>query len=122
MPARIAERSTARHNAAVAASRSTMGYTKGRSASGALQKREGAGMARSISNVSQSSDTTITPARFAEQDSGPGSVEWSRLKFLGAFDVEDEGIEPGLRGVLPECLRHGDDEDEEFVMPLGSST
>jgi hypothetical protein len=98
-----------------------MGYTKGRSASGALQKREG-GMAKSVSNVSQGSDTTIAPARFAEKDTGPGSDEWRRLKFLGAFDVDEEDIEPGLKGVLPECLRRGVEDEEEFVMTLGSSS
>jgi hypothetical protein len=102
---------------AAAASRSTLGYNKGRNASTALKKKEG-GFARSVSNVSQASDTTITPARFAEKDSGPGSEEWRRLKFLGAFDVDDEDLEPGLRGALPECLRRDDEDDEEFVMTL----
>jgi hypothetical protein len=119
-PAALAVKSTARHHAAVAVSRSTIGYTKGRSASGALQKREG-GMARSVSNLSQCSDTTITPARFAETDSGSGSDEWRGLKLLGAFDVNDDDIEPGLKGVLPECLRRGDGDEEEFIMTLASS-
>jgi hypothetical protein len=110
-----------RHNTATAASKSTLGYTKGRSASGVLQKREG-GMMRCVSNLSQGSDTTITPARFAEKDSGPGSDEWRRLKFLGAFDHDDEELEPGLRGVLPECLRRNEDDEEEFVMTLGSGS
>lgn len=104
---------------AAAASRSTIGYTKGRNASTALKKREG-GFTRSVSNLSQGSDTTITPARFAEKETGPGSDEWQRLKFLGAFDI-DEDLEPGLRGALPECLRRDDEDDEEFVMTLGSS-
>lgn len=105
---------------AEAASRSTIGYTKGRNASTALKKREG-GFTRSVSNISQASDITITPARFAEKEGGPGSEEWSRLKFLGAFDVDDEDLEPGLRGALPDCLRRDDGDDEEFVMTLGSS-
>ena len=84
-----------RHNAATATSRSTLGYTKGRSASGVLQKREG-GLTRSVSNFSQGSDTTITPASFAENVSGLGSDEWRRLKFLGAFDHDDEEQELGL--------------------------
>ncbi|KAG0645393.1 hypothetical protein D0Z07_8993 [Hyphodiscus hymeniophilus] len=106
--------------AAEVASRSTIGYTKGRNASTALKKKEG-GFTRSVSNVSHSSDTTITPARFAEKEGGPGSEEWRRLKFLGAFDVDHEDLEPGLRGALPECLRGVDENDEEFVMTLGSS-
>lgn len=113
--------STTRHSTAMAASRSTLGYTKGRSASGVLQKREG-GMTRSVSNLSQGSDTTITPARFAEKYTGLESDDWKRLKFLGAFDHDDEEIEPGLRGLLPDCLRRNDEEDEDFVMTLGSSS
>lgn len=114
---------------AEAASRSTIGYTKGRNASTALKKREDpsttlkrreGGFTRSVSNVSQASDTTITPARFAEKEGRSGSEEWQRLKFLGAFDVDDEDLNPDLRGALPECLRWDDEDDEEFVMTLGS--
>ena len=124
--------SAMRHNAATAASRSTIGYTKGRSAANAvhassiytnpppgLVKRKDGPMARSTSNVSQcseSSDTTITPAKFTE-GSGAASEEWCRLKFLGAFD-EDDGAGLGMEGGLPECLK-GEDEEEEFVMTLG---
>lgn len=115
------DRSSTRHTTAAAASRSTLGYTKGRSASGALHKREG-GMTRSISNLSQGSDTTITPARFAENETGLGSDDLRRLKFLGAFDVDDEEVEPGLRGVLPECLRKSEEDEEEFVMTLGAGS
>lgn len=114
--------STSHAATAAAASRSTLGYTKGRSASGMVQKRERGPMERSVSNMSQGSDTTITPARYAEKETGPGSEEWSRLKFLGAFDVDEEELEPGLRGALPECLRGGIEEDEEeFVMTLGNA-
>jgi hypothetical protein len=107
--------STMRHNAAAAASKSTIGYTKGRNALNALQKREG-GLTRSISNLSERSDTTITPARFADQE----QEEWRRFDFLRVFDADDEDLEPGLRGALPDCLQVDDDEDEEFVLKLGS--
>jgi hypothetical protein len=109
------DRSTMRNSAASVTSKSTIGYTKGRSALNTLQKRQG-GLTRSVSNMSQSSDTTITPARFADQE----NAEWKRLDFLRAFDAEDEDLEPGLRGALPECLRRDDEEDEGFVMTLGS--
>lgn len=107
------EGSNVRHTAAI--SRSTIGYSKGRSASGAVQtqKRQG-GITRSVSNMSQSSDVTITPARFAQQE----ELESKRLDWLSAFEVDDEELEPGLRGGIPECLRRMDDEEEEFVMTL----
>ncbi|KAG9229441.1 hypothetical protein BJ875DRAFT_387346 [Amylocarpus encephaloides] len=128
--------STVRNSAALNASRSTLGYSKGRSASGALrkpsalqdsfapplpQKRVGGGMTRSVSNISQASDTTITPARFAQKETE--QEEWrSRLTFLNAFYGDDEDLEPGLRGVIPDSLRGADEEDEEFVLTIGTSS
>jgi len=35
---------------------------------------------------------------------------------LQAFEVNDEDLEPALRGALPECMRRGEEEDEEFIM------
>jgi len=111
--------STMRHAAATAASKSTIGYTKGRSAFGVAQaqKIERSGLTRSVSNMSQGSDTTITPERFAMTS----ELESKDPAFLKAFEVDDEALEPGLRGIMPECLRRADDEDEEFVLTLGSS-
>jgi hypothetical protein len=109
--------STMRHAAATAASRSTIGYTKGRSALTQVQKTERGGLTRSVSNISQGSDTTITPERFAMES----EMESKSPAFLKAFEVDDEDLEPGLRGILPECLRRADDEDEEFVFTLGAS-
>jgi hypothetical protein len=107
-----------RHAAAAAASRSTIGYTKGRSAFSQVQKTERSGLTRSISNLSQGSDTTITPERFFALEN---EQESKSPAFLKAFEVDDEDLEPGLRGILPECLRRPDDEDEEFVFTLGES-
>ena len=108
--------STMRHAAATAASRSTIGYTKGRSAFTQVQKTERSGLTRSISNLSQGSDTTITPERFFALES---QQESRSPAFLKAFEVDDEDLEPGLRGIMPECLRRPDDEDEDFVFTLG---
>ncbi|TAQ84539.1 hypothetical protein B7494_g7137 [Chlorociboria aeruginascens] len=121
--------SAMRHTAATAASRNTIGYTKGRTASSilhpkestfttsSLYKRPGSSFQRSVSNVSTGSDSTITPAKFASQETEIGNEEWRRLNFLKAFHVEDEELEPGLRGLLPESF--GDEEEEEFVMGFG---
>lgn len=112
------EQSTVRNSVAQAATRSTLGFHKGRSASGVLKKGENS-TAKSTSNVSQVSDTTITPARFA-QNAGKENNDWkSKLAFLSAFDVDDDDLEPGLRGALPDCLRREDEDDEEFFMTLG---
>ena len=108
--------STMRHNAAIAASKSTIGYSKGRSASGAIppQRRQG-GMTRTISNLSQTSDVTITPARFAQHE----ERESKRLPWLTAFDADDESVEPIFRGEASELLKRLDNNEEEFVMTLG---
>lgn len=109
--------SAMRHTAAAAASRSTIGYSQGRSASGALRKT--VLPARSASTVSSHSGSTITPARFAKKAEEVKEVdEWRRPKFLGAFEVDEDDLEPGLRGALPDCLRGGGEEEEEFVMTL----
>ncbi|PQE11378.1 Cyclopropane-fatty-acyl-phospholipid synthase protein [Rutstroemia sp. NJR-2017a BVV2] len=123
-----APQATMRHKAAAVTSRSTIGYTKGRSVSNPLQKREAPsttlqkrvnpGLPRSNSNISQSSESTITPARFANKENF-NVPEYKRPDFLRAFDVDDEDLEPGLRGALPECLKKFDEDEEEFVMTLG---
>ncbi|KAH6663667.1 hypothetical protein B0J14DRAFT_255248 [Halenospora varia] len=95
-PLPVINPSTVRNSAANVNSRSTIGYSKGRSASGALQKREG-GFTRSVSNLSQSSDTTITPARLAQKQAQENEEWKKRLGFLAAFDVDEEDLEPGLR-------------------------
>jgi hypothetical protein len=110
--------STMRHAVATAASRSTIGYNKGRNASSVLNMRTSS-LARSASNLSNTSDATITPASYTQKQSSEAFREdWTRLQFLGAFDTDDEELEPGLRGELPECLRRDEDADEEFILTL----
>ncbi len=114
------DRPVMRHTAAAMASRNTIGYNKGRSASTMLHN-VGGGLQRSTSNLSSSTDTTITPARLAEKQKADENLRWSRLKLLGAFDSDDEDIEPCLKGGLPDCLRSADDEEEEFVLTVGQN-
>lgn len=101
---------------AMAASRSTLGYSKGRSASSAIQGgRDSANrqaevsktrtLSRSASTASSGSDVTITPARFAQS-----SKEWKKPDFLSIFDVdEDDG---NLGGGMPQF----DDFDDDFQL------
>ncbi|KAI9648761.1 hypothetical protein NHQ30_003401 [Ciborinia camelliae] len=121
---------TMRATAAAATSRSTIGYTKGRSASNALQKKDAppvvlkksvnATLPRSISNLSHDSDSTITPTRFAQKEN-LRDAEYKKLDFLHAFDIDDENMEPGLKCGLPECLIKFDEDEEEFVMTIGDA-
>jgi hypothetical protein len=110
--------SAMRHTVAAAASRSTIGYTKGRSASSVLKMHTG-GLPRSTSNLSDGSDTTITPTSYAQkQGTEVGNDDWRRLMLLGVFDTDDEDLELGLRGILPDCLGKDEDAEVDFVMTL----
>lgn len=82
------------NSGALAASRSTLGYTKGRSASSMVHGRKPqttiAPLPRSFSTASTGSDTTITPERYAEGQRTSESEDWRRLEFLSIFDGEDD--------------------------------
>ncbi|KAH8898509.1 hypothetical protein GQ53DRAFT_742527 [Thozetella sp. PMI_491] len=89
---------------ALAASRSTIGYSKGRTALTAMQPRGDTikeqeesnavpplprTFSRSVSTASSGSDVTITPARFARSQS-PTAEEWKKLEFLSIFDTNED--------------------------------
>ena len=118
---------TARERAAaLAASRSTLGYNKGRSISSAVHatSREPATirpapqeaaisgpkprtLMRSVSTASTGSDATITPARFAQ------SSKQQRPDFLSIFDGDDEEDALG-GGDMPPM----DDDEEDFQLTV----
>lgn len=106
---------------ALAASRSTLGYNKGRSVSSAVNGMESTSttrqtqaqtsgkprtLGRSASTASSGSDTTITPARFAP------SSEIKKPDFLSIFDGDDE--EDTLGGGMPPM----DDDYDDFQLTL----
>lgn len=111
-------------------SRSTLGYTKGRSASNVLQKKDAppltleknatSTLPRSTSNISYDSNSTITQARFT-QKVNLRDPEHRKPDFLRAFDVDvdDENLEPALKRGLPECSIKFDEDEEEFVLTIG---
>ncbi len=120
-PLTVRERATA-----VAASRSTLGYNKGRSISSAvhatsrepatirpaLQDQTAPGpkprtLMRSVSTASTGSDATITPARFAQ------SAKQQRPDFLSIFDGDDEEDALGGGGMPPM-----DDDEEDFQLTV----
>lgn len=103
---------------AVAASRSTLGYSKGRSASSAVQGSTDSGnrhpdaapkaraLVRSVSTASSGSDVTITPARFSQS-----SKEWKKPDFLSIFDTDEDD------GNLCSGVPQFDHSDDEFQLP-----
>lgn len=112
--------------AAAAASRSTLGYNKGRSVSSAVHGTVGGTnsdsasrppsavskprtLMRSVSTASTSSDATITPARFAQSQP---SAEWKKPDFLAIFDTEED--ESNLGGGMPPV----DDDEDDFQLTV----
>ena len=106
-----------RHNAALAASRTTMGYSKGRKTSAAMQKSAMPGK----ENERKTMDATLTPAEFVASYGIPkeGTDMWMRCKEVGLFEDEEEqlsaediwGFDNGN-----DFLRDGAEED--FVLTL----
>ncbi|KAK4105118.1 hypothetical protein N658DRAFT_443256 [Parathielavia hyrcaniae] len=112
--------------AAAAASRSTLGYNKGRSVSSAVHGPANSiitrpaqhqpapapapkprTLVRSVSTASTSSDATITPARFAQP-----AKEQKKPDFLSIFDDDEE--EDTLGAGLPPM----DDDEEDFQLTV----
>ncbi|XXH00276.1 rRNA-processing protein fcf1 [Hypoxylon texense] len=108
-------------------SRTTIGYTKGRSTASILAQgtvntgrpRSTTGFTRTDSTLSNDSDKTITPARFAHKQVSAATEdqEWKeRVPFLSIFNPEYEDDEEDfdlLTGSMP-CT----DEEEEFELKL----
>lgn len=106
--------------AAVAASRSTLGYSRGRSTSSAVLGDNNVvnrqpqvapkprPLVRSVSTASTASDATITPTRFAQS-------ELKNPDFLAIFDADDE--DGNLGGGMPPM----DDSDDDFQLTMNFS-
>lgn len=97
----------------IVASRSTLGYSKGRSALSANRQPEPVvkkprALSRTASTASSSSDSTITPARFAQKQA---SKDWKRPDFMSIFDVDEEANVQV--GTLPEP----EASDDDFQLP-----
>lgn len=97
--------STMRHNAAVAASKTTMGYSKGRATSATFRKTVlPKNEVKTRSN--EIPDTSLAPAEYIRRYGVPriGNEMWIRCKAVGCFD-EDEG--PSLEEIFAGDHPHG---------------
>ncbi|KAI1106121.1 hypothetical protein F4804DRAFT_302352, partial [Jackrogersella minutella] len=110
-------------------SRTTIGYTKGRSTATMLSQgttkpkrpTSKTGFARSDTTLSNDSDKTITPARFAHNQTSPvaGDQEWrERVPFLSIFNPEDDEDEDDFDLLAGGMKGPNDYEDEEFEFKL----
>jgi hypothetical protein len=110
---------------AVAASRSTVGYNKGRSVSSAVYGTSNDSVARppqnqmgpkprafvrSVSTASTSSEATITPARFAQSS----KEVIKKPEFMSIFDADADEDEDNLGGGPPPM--DGDDDDFQLTV------
>lgn len=99
-----------------AASRTTLGYSRGRSASSIVHMRGASHSAkqqlplRPAPSHDAEANLTITPARLRQAASG--TTEQSRPQFMSIFDDADEELPPVQRPFL-----HSDDE-EEFELKI----
>ena len=77
-----------RHNAALATSKTTMGYSKGRKASATLRKT----VLRGKENAREIPDTSLAPAEYIARHGIPrvGTDIWFRCKRAGCLDEEEE--------------------------------
>ena len=93
--------SSMRHNAAVAASKTTLGYAKGRSTSATIRK--------SVipAKDPEVPDTSLAPALYIQRYGVPklGTEMWLRCKRAGCFDEDEEpSLEEMFSGDQPNAL------------------
>ncbi|KAH9910030.1 hypothetical protein F4778DRAFT_713859 [Xylariomycetidae sp. FL2044] len=129
-PAAITRKKSLEIKGIEADSRATIGYNKGRAAASLLAQGRAkprvaapkATLPRSGTTLSDDSDKTITPARFANKQLSTATEDqaWrERVPFLSIFNPEDEGEEDDcdlLAGGLPASMCEED--EEEFEMKL----
>ena len=105
-----------RHNAALAASKTTMGYSKGRQASAALRKSVLPGK----ENAKEIPDTTLAPAEYLSRYGVPrvGTEIWFRCKEAGCFDEEVGESWEQLMGLDKEDDFLREAAEQDFVITL----
>ena len=89
-----------RHTAATAVSRTTLGYSKGRTASATLRKTV---LPKKDESVPEAPDTTLAPALYIKRYGEPvyGSEMWRRCNAAGCFNHDDGDLEDALLGRVP---------------------
>jgi hypothetical protein len=110
-----------RHTAAVAASKTTMGYSKGRQVSSMLPEK---GAQASGIHAVKIDQFKIDPSEFRELYGEPpvGSIMWQRFLQHGMFDKEietdDEDLARQFRGNDDQGEARAEEEEEIFELPM----
>lgn len=109
--------STMRHTAAVAASRTTMGYSKGRATSSTMKQSILPKKSTTNSTATEMPDKTLAPAVYIQRYGVPpvGSEIWIRCFNYGCFDKDDDSLEDALGRVTPANVFE-EDEEADFQL------
>ncbi|KAI9781947.1 MAG: hypothetical protein M1839_005540 [Geoglossum umbratile] len=109
-----------RHTAATATSKTTLGYTNGRSASATLSQKAQTNNSNKAARTTRSpsmgsSSATLTPAMFTAASAQPefGTEEWRRMKTFSDFESDDEVVQ-SLRGGGWDTV--DEEAEKEFVL------
>jgi len=117
----LAPKAPATGPVSAAASRSTIGYTKGRSASSIVRSRPTIAIQARGSTDGQSAtrdlDATITPASFGHSQAKQDEIN-QRLKFLSIFDIDEDEADDGLLGGIGSPLEDIEEDDFELKLDL----
>lgn len=106
-----------RHNAAVAASKTTIGYSKGRNVSANFPQKTVRALPGDTGKIDQSK---IDPGEFRELygERPVGSKMWYRFREHGIFDEEHAGDDDDLAGLIWGSTSNTQCEDEEEIFQL----
>lgn len=110
--------STMRHAAAVSASKTTLGYSKGRATSSNMKQSILSKKGPTTSAPAEIPDTTLAPAVYIQRYGVPptGSEMWIRCFNYGCFDKDDDGLEDALEGITPANLFEEDEAEADFQL------
>ncbi|KAI9844969.1 MAG: hypothetical protein M1830_007572, partial [Pleopsidium flavum] len=103
-----------RHTAAVTASRTTMGYSKGRATSLTIKKSILPNKSTTVNTSAEVPDTTLAPAVYIQKYGIPpiGSDMWFRCNDYGCFDDDDDNVDDAFKGITPANLFMDEDESD----------
>ena len=107
-----------RHAAAVTASRTTVGYSKGRATSSTIKQSILPKTGTTGGPPVEIPNTTLAPATYIQRYGIPpaGSEMWMRCFRHGCFNEDDDGLEDALQGVTPADLYEEDEAELDFQL------
>lgn len=107
-----------RHTAAITASRTTMGYSKGRATSSTIKKSIIPRNSNTTNTSGEVPDTTLAPAVYIAKYGMPpiGSDMWIRCKNYGCFDDDDDDLDDVFKGITPSSIFKDEETETDFQL------